>query len=59
MKQFKAPFKVKVETESKYNEMLVTFKEMLEGWKYKKEGRSYTMEEDKDNLTIIINAFSK
>jgi hypothetical protein len=58
MTQFKAPFKIKLESDDKYNEMLHTFQEMLDGWKYKKEGRDYKIKEDKENLTIEVQAFS-
>jgi len=58
-KKINVGFKVKVDSPSKYEEVLNTFMSMLETWKYNKEGRTYEVVEDKENLVIEVNAKSK
>lgn len=59
MSKFKVPFKVKVDSIERYDETFVAFKEMLEGWKYKKEGRDFVITGDKEGLEIKIEAIVK
>ena len=59
MSKTTTPFKVKFGLVSKYNEQLLVFQEMMESWKYNKQGRDYTLIEDKDNLMLEIIATSK
>ncbi len=59
MSKFKLPFKVKSETESAHTKMLETFTEMLEGWKYNKEGRDYSLVDNKEELTIEVLAWKE
>ncbi len=59
MRKFKAPIKVKSETEVKHNEMLETFQEMMDSWKYKREGRDYSLVDNKEELTVEILAWKE
>ena len=57
-KILEAPMRIKSGTVERHEEMLAMFEDMLEAWKYRKDGRDYELKDNKEELVVEITAKS-